>query len=286
MRDQTVRYVNGAGNSIILQGDNKSFIDISQLYDYTWDYKLVDSISGVGGDVTGFQHKTRELSLPIRIRGFSRSSFLKKMNDLHEMAEADVLNLTPGKLYVDNQYTVCYLVAGSISQMARNANFATESITVLFTKPFWRTEKTYQFNKIEDTEEDPESLGKKYNLRYPYRYGSGLAISSLRNTHYAECPAIITIYGPVSNPLIQIASNTYNVDTVITATERLVIDQTTREIYIVGASGTITNKFNNRNKQYDIFKPVPVGESQVLYSGEFMMTISLVEQRSQLKWME
>lgn len=285
MIDQTVKYINHAGNVITLQGDGRSFVDISQLYEYEWDYKLIDSISGVGGDVTGFKHKTREVEIPVRIRGFSREEFLNRMNALHEIAEADVLNLTPGKLYVDSQYTVCYLMAGSVPQMARNANFATEEIRILFTKPFWRTEKTYQFNKIEEEPEDPESLGKKYNLRYPYRYGSGLAISSLRNTHYAECPAIITIYGPASNPLIQIDSNTYNVDTVIMATERLVIDQTTREIYIIGSSGAITNKFNNRNKQYDIFKPVPVGESPVLYSGEFKMTIALVEQRSQLKWM-
>ena len=285
MRDQTVKYINHAGDQFILQGDGKAFFNIAQLYQYEWNYQTVNSVSGVGGDVLAFAHDPLALDLELRLRGFSRQGFIDKINTLHSIAEADTLAETPGTLYVGNQYTKCYLsVAGSVPSMARNGNFATEIIRILFTRPFWCTEKTYQFNIVSQEEED--HTGKKYNLRNPYRYGSGLAISNLINTHYSECPAIITIYGPTSNPSLQIAGNTYNVDVVVTGTERLVIDQTTREIYTINLNGARTNVFNKRNKEHDIIKPVPVGDSTVLYSGDFLMTITLVEQRSQLKWTE
>lgn len=284
-QDLSVRYVNHEGASFTLQGDGLTFLDVLPLYEYEWSYELVNDVSGMGGAAMGFSRFPRTLELELRMRGFTRAQFIQQMNDLHAVTDADALSGQPGRLYVGDQYMVCFLaVSATVESAPRLGNFATQTITVLAVRPFWCTEQQYTFNPAAAEEESPEDMGKKYNLRYPYRYGSGLAASVIKNTHYAPAPAIIVIYGPASNPSVQIGNVIYNVDVVLTASQRLVIDGTENRIYTVGSDGTETNVFNARNKAYDIFSPVPVGESPVLYSGDFLMTITLVQQRSQLKW--
>lgn len=283
-KSYAVRYVNHAGAEYVLQGDGLSFVDVSPLFAFSWSYGLANRLNGMGGKASSFARDPRTVSLTVRVRGFTREQFLERMNTLHAVSDADNLAEMPGRLYVGDQYMVCFLaVAADAPAAARNGNYCTMPITVLAERPFWCNEKTYTFNPSAGELEEDET-GKKYNLRYPYRYGSGLAITNIKNTHYAACPAIITIYGPCANPAVSIGNNIYNVDVTLASSQRLVIDGTENEIYTVGSDGTITSVFNRRNKAYDIFKPVPVGETNVLYSGEYLMTITLVEQRSQLKW--
>lgn len=283
MTDQTIKYVGASGGSVILQGDGRGYVDISQLYEFSWQYETINSVSGYGGSVAAFRRDPRLLDLEVRLRGFTHEDFYRHMNELHAVSEADIIANTPGRLYVGDQYATCFLAtAGSVSGLARSGRWATETLGVLFTRPYWCTEREYRYNPSDTAVED--TTGKTYNGRYAYRYGSGLSVNTITNTHFAECPAIITVYGPTSNPLIQIAGNTYNVDVVLLSTERLVIDQVTKEIYIVDLNGRKTNAFNARNKAYDIFKAIPSGSQVLSYSGEFLMTVTLIEQRSQLKW--
>ena len=282
--DLPVRYVNHQGASFTLQGDGLTFLDVLPLYAFSWDYEIINSVTGQGGAARGFSRFPRTIELELRMRGFSRAQFLQQMNDLHAVTEVDALAESPGRLYVGNQYMVCFLsVAATVPSAPRNGNFATQAVTVLAVRPFWCTEKTYTFNPV-SVPESPDDMGKKYDLKYPYRYGSGLLQGSIKNEHYAPTPAIITIYGHVSNPAIQIGGHLYNVDVVLTAADRLVIDQAARKIYTVNAAGEQVNAFGARNKQSDIFFPIQPGENGVTYSGEYLFTITLVEQRSQLKW--
>ena len=147
---------------------------------------------------------------------------------------------------------------------------------------YWVTEETTVFNIVTPSEED--TTGKRFDLKYPYRYGTGLAVETLINNHYSASPAIITIYGAVSNPTFHINGISYGVNTVVTSTERLVIDQVSNRIYLVGATGTETNVFDLRDKTTNMFNKFPVGESQIVYDGSFKMSITLVQQRSELKW--
>lgn len=279
----TVRYVNHNSESVTLMGDGLTYIDINPLRSFEWSYSLSNSIDGLGGRATGFARNPRVIDLEIRMRGFNRQQALQQYNRLLAVTEADCLAETPGRLYVGSQYIVCYLgTRGEITSAPNNANFIVRKMACLVTRPFWCTERETIFNIV--SSEEIDLTGKKFNLRYPYRYGSGFTTGSLINTHYAACPAVITIYGACENPAAIIGGTTYNVDVQLTSTERLVIDQTTKEIYTVNANGVRTNAFNARNKEHDIFKYIPVGESAVLYDGSFKMSIALVMMRSELEW--
>ena len=94
----------------------------------------------------------------------------------------------------------------------------------------------------------------------------------------------LTVYGPAVNPSVTIAGNVYAVQVSLTASQRLEIDPAARTIRVIGSLGEAVSVFDLRDKAHDIFAPVPAGESTLLYSGEYALTVTLIQQRSQLKW--
>lgn len=283
MRDTNIYYINHNGDRIQLHGDGMSYMDPTPLRAFEWSYNTVDRLGGFGGSADSFRRGVRAVEAVVRIRGTSAQGFADRMNQFHAVADADNIAGEPGRLYIGNQYLKCFLsVAGSIDNNTRFTNFAHRGIRILAVEPYWITEATTVFNIRSDDTTD--MTGKHFDLKYPYRYGTGLSINTLINTHYAECPAIITIYGPASSPSLVIAGNTYAVDVTVTASQRLVIDQTTNRIYLASASGSQTNVFDKRDKAYNIFKKIPAGESQVVYDGTYKVAVTLIQQRSEPRW--
>lgn len=390
-----IKYVNHNGTEFVLNGDGLTFVDDMPLHSYEWSYTLTNRVTGMGGIASNFARWPRNFTIEVRLRGYTKQQFIDQINTLHSVIDADCVDEQPGRLYVDDQYMVCFLaVAGATPVHPKTGNFATVELTVLAVEPYWCTEETTRLaangsgepisatwaniyihastaadttlltrigtvefipmesdhvysvtvpdgmmytvrfysgqtqstylssfdgfqtetksfttnngsyfrvycRNTENTEMPTsdgdnviildslyDSTGKKYNYNYGYRYGTGLSAGSIINNHYSAAPAIIKIYGPASNPNIIIGNNTYNVNVILTATDFLVIDQVTHEIYKVAENGTTTNVFNSRNKMYDIFKPISVGENKVVYSGEYSIEITLVKQRSELLWTE
>lgn len=279
----TIHYDNSAGQSFILSGDGLTFIDPMDLHTWEWSYSLSNRITGMGGDASYFARHPRTFDLDIRMRGMNNAEFLRQVNNLHDITEYDIVNGEPGKLWVDNQYLVCYLaVAGGKPEHPKNGNFMTRQVTVLAVEPYWCTPVTVTINP--STEQATNEHGKKYNNRYAYRYGTGLSGATIINDHYSAAPAIIQFFGPAANPSIEIAGVTYGVNETLTATDRLVIDQITHKIYTVSETGVKTSVFNSRNKAFDIFAPIPVGSNNIVYGGDFVVQITMIQQRSELKW--
>lgn len=277
-----VRYVNHNNVEYILHGAGHTFTDTLAMRSYDWTFVTTNRPSGMGGTASGFARYPIVRELLIGIWGFTAAAFAAQANELLAVADADVMAGEPGRLYLDNQYIVCYLsVGGSVEAFSERAHFVKKRVRALVVEPYWCTEVSTTYNKIE---QQTDTTGKKYDLRYAYRYGSGYSVNTLFNNHYAAAPSVITIYGAVENPSVIIAGNTYNVDVQLAATARLVIDQVQQKIYTVAADGARTNVFNARNKAHDVFIPIPSGANQVLYSGDFKFEITLVQQRSEPLW--
>lgn len=277
-----IYYLNHAGERFILNGDGLSYLDVNDLRDYRWAYSTVDRLNGYGSRASKFGRYARTIKAEVRMRAFTRSDFLARMNRFHAVVERDTLAEEPGRLYVGDQYMTCYIVGGSISNAPWYGNFGYRQIEILAVRPYWCTDTTIIYNI--KTGDQLDMTGKKFDLRYPYRYGSGYTIDTLNNTHYAACPAILTIYGPCGAPSIIINDVTYSVDVTLTSQQRLVIDQIENEIYVANESGIRTNVFDKRDKTQDIFTSVPAGESALLYDGSFKLSVTLVKQRSELEW--
>ena len=278
-----IYYENSAGVKFTLLGDGLTFVDPMELHTFEWNYSLSNRVTGMGGDASDFARYPRTFDLTLRMRGMNREEFLSQVNRLHDITEADMVANAPGQLFVDDQYLTCYLaVSGDKPNHPRSGNFMTREVTVLAVEPYWCTPVQVVVNP--NTDQPSNENGKKFNLRYAYRYGTGLSGNTIINTHYAAAPAIIEFYGPASNPSIIIAGVTYGVNVTLTATDRLVIDQVKHKIYTVSETGVQTNVFNARNKAYDIFAPIPVGAHNIVYGGDFVVSITMIQQRSELRW--
>lgn len=277
-----VKYQNHNGEVAVLHGDGQSYMDLNELRGYTWDFSTTNRPNGMGGSVSAFAHKPLQKKIKVSTVAHSLDELHDIRNRFHAITEPDIINNEEGKLFVGDQYVSCFIVGVSVDEYIIRSSLAIVSMDVLITKPFWCTETTSVFNI--DTSRSQDATAKKFPYRFPYRYSTGYANVKLNNTHYTECPMIISIYGPVQNPSIQIAGNTYNVGVQVATGSRLVIDQTKHTIDIVNSVGQKTSVFNQRNKQFDIFKPLPSGDNQVQHSGEFKFAVSVVQQRSGLKW--
>lgn len=275
-----VKYINSLGAELNLN-DGAYFVNDNDLRNFAWGYTVTNRPSGQGGTVKAFTRYAVEKSMNIAIRG-TAEQFKERMNRLLSLTEPDIYSKSPGRLYLDAQYIVCYMsISSEIRKYSRKANFAEKALKILAVEPFWHLETKHIFTPGADAELPG---GMKYNLRFPYRFGTGYSNQIVNNLHYVDTPAIITVYGPVENPVLYIAGNQYAVTITLAESERIEINQLARTIEKIDISGTRYNLFDQRDKVHDIFKPVPPGQVSVQYSGDWRFDVTLIQQRSEPLW--
>ena len=271
-----VKYENSVGTVLDLN-DGNYFVNANDLRNFAWEYSTLARSSGLGGRVRRFSRPPSEKVMRVAIRG---ADFKAKINALHALTEVDILSRTPGKLWLDGQYLICYLGTASEITVDGRGRYAEKELTILAVSPFWHTE-------TEIRRFSPSSGGiaggKKYNLRYPYRFGTGYSNQTLYNAHYAPAPMRITLFGPVTDPSIMIGGNTYAIEGELLDGERIEIDQMDRKLTKIDASGSRYDMFNKRDKEHDIFAPCPSGAVAVQFSA-IVFEIVLIQQRSEPLW--
>lgn len=275
-----IKYINALGASLMLNQGNY-LVSTNDLRDFQWDFETYNRPSGFGGRAM-FKRGVQSKSITIGIRGTTPNIFQESAARLVALTEPDILNGTPGKLYLGNQYLTCYLaVSSTVNYYARRANWVSKELTIVSVEPFWHEEITHHFMIG-----SPESVqyGKKYSGRYPYRYISELYSRALYNEHYTPCPMVITIYGAVKDPRLIIGGNEYKVTAEIIQNQRIIIDQLNKTIVAMNPSGATTNLFDARDKEHDIFKPIAPGTQHVIFTGDYAFDITLIYQRSEPTW--
>jgi hypothetical protein len=273
----TIRYVNHNGDEIDLT-QNGYEIHANDLRDYAWTYALTARPDGLGSSVKQFGMDSKKSGVMIGIIGEDNAQFAARANALLALTEPDVLANVPGKLYLDAQYIRCYVVG--VEGQSREVAAVENKLTILSVDPFWVIEKTTNFFPISGT----ITGGKKFNLKYPYRYGTGYNYQNLYNDHYADTPAKIVFFGPASNPSISIGGQLYGVTATLYDGERIEIDQLGHTVQKIGTTGAVTNLFDARDKAHDVFAPLPYGESAVQFYGTSPITVTLYQKRSAPLW--
>lgn len=246
----------------------------SDFFDYEWDYDSVNS-PGFGGRVTKMGRKVTKYSATVStLTAQARAELL-------EILETDVLALTPGRLYVGENYLTCYVYGSSKSDLRDPAGFAVCKLKIATGQPMWIREQYYRFDvSMAQISGD----AKVYPSLYPWRYASGMKNCRITNTHYAACNFLMRIYGRALNPQIYIGGNLYGFNVLLEDQEYLEIDSAAGTIYKIMNGGARENCFNVRDKSADAFLPIAPGTQQVTWSGEFDFEIILFEERSEPKW--
>ncbi len=256
---QDIYYMNNAGEKISLCA--KPYVyEKETIFEYGYESDMSKG--------------TQKLSLNIQVWS---NDFTAALNRLSEIFERDIIAKTPGRLYCNGNYIYCYITKIKASNFYRKNCMAALEITVDY--PYWINEYTKRFY----TSGGLGGNGLRFPFKLPMKFTKPQKDKSLINSHYAASKAKIIIYGGAVNPKIKIAGNVYQVYVTLGNYEYLVIDQMSKTI-TKRISAYSANLFNSRNKDYDIFKPIPAGTNVVDYDGTFAFDVILYRERSLPLW--
>jgi hypothetical protein len=156
-------------------------------------------------------------------------------------------------------------------------------LTITTDTPSWIAESTTMFRKTsEQKESDSEYLD--YPFDFPFDYMSELNSKKLMNHNFIGSAFRLIIYGGCKNPSINIGGHIYQVKAELSEGEYLTIDTMAKTIVLTKYNGEQVNVFNLRNRESYIFEKIPPGEHVVVWEGSFGFDITLLEERSEPKW--
>lgn len=234
-----------------------------------------------------FERKVTDKTLSIDISVADQEEFCSAIEHLENVAEKDIVNVTPGKLYVGKSYLKCWITGTSKSRWVNDLNGIGNELTIKSDYPYWITEQHFQFLKQSQGGETSPWL--EYPFDYPYEYAKVRNMQYIQNDHYIASGFKMIIYGPCINPLIRIAGHVYELRTTLYEGEYAVIDSSTRyakdrKAIKVKADGSIEDIFSTRNTESDIWQKIPAGRSIVSWSGAFGFDIILFNERGTPSW--
>lgn len=274
-----LRYKSGCtGEEINLsKGNIRAHIKTAGLYDYEWTPEEIESI--LGSKVQGFRKKAVKYKILIDYLG-NEEERAKAAENLFEAVEADVMARTPGTLFFKEFYTKCYII-GSKYEDSKNSRGVRKEATIYVPKQSWIAETKYYF-KITDV---ISTDNRKYPLKYPNRYANNLNDAYVINPHFSEANFLLRIYGPVTNPLVNIGEHPYLVNVKLEDGEYLEINSIEKTVIKTMTQGEKVSIFHNRAKgKQSVFKKIPHGRQGVTWPGTFNFDLIIYEERSQPKW--
>lgn len=272
-----IYYINSENEKINLL-ESPYFLQTGTIMDSKWSYESKEIREG--GKITSIKKSLEEKSLTLSIINFGKESYERAVDNLYETFEKDVLNKSPGRLYVGKMYLECYVVSSEKSEWESNAELMDVNLTLVVENPIWIGENNYTFHSYGISSND----NKRYAGRYPQRYANGLTSNYIVNQHYTSANFKLIIYGPVINPQVTIGTNTYLVNIVLEDGEYLEIDSRSRTIIKVLKNGEQVNAFHNRQKGREFFCKIQPGRQTIRWTGKFDFDLNIFEERGEPKW--
>ena len=257
---------------------NGVFLNSNDLRDYSWDYDVINN------RISRFYRSVRKRKLPLVFCGKTEAQSIAARNRLTDLAEADVLSLLPGKIWIGDYYTSGYITESAKSEYLIDRRYTKNDLVFASAEPAWHRDVTHVFS-LNDNEGSVVGYGIDYPFDYPFDYAG-----TSNKTRQIVCDTVtsskikIRIYGEATNPTINIAGHAYTINGMIKQGETLLIDGVNKTITLSTATGAKVNWFDKRNRESYIFEPIPPGINDVRYDGTFGFDLTVVEERSEPKW--
>lgn len=266
---ERVKYINHFNEEVVF-GENGLFVNENDLHDFEWE------IMSKNDKISSFKKTLIQRNLPVV---FATENCNELKNTLFEVFEKDVLAKKHGKLYIGDYYLKCFVTGCKSTGYTSDKIETYWDLTIQTDFPEWIKETSYSFGLV-------SSVGKNldYNNDFPYDYSSNVLNTKLINSDFSDTKFNMKVLGPAVNPKVTIGPNEYQVYVTLSSSEYLEIDSMNKKIIHVTADGENVNVFNKRNRDSYIFEKIPSGESNISLSGDFVVEITLLEERGVPKW--
>lgn len=268
-----IKYINHMNEELVF-GGTKLWIEESDLLDFVWDVKSKNN------RITGFERGIINRKITIHIKCNSEIEGTQKKNELFEVFEKDVLTRKHGKFIIGGYYLKCFVTESKKTSIMLRKGYMKVEVKVITDYPYWikETKTTFGYGIY--------SPGKNldFNNDFAYDYTSNMLGKELKNTGITPVNFKMIIYGSCENPTINIGGHIYSVNVKLAKDEYLIIDSITKKIIQKHTDGSETNCFNLRNRESYVFEKIPVGVNLVSIVGDFKFDVTLLEERSEPKW--
>lgn len=277
--DYTVKYVNSFGDVLDLTG-GANYAKYSAIP--AWGMETVS----LNGRVSGLRTPTQSYTIQVTILGADTDDGVNARNRLYEVPARDVDANAPGRLYFNDWFIEGYMTASSVTNFWQSKKYAQYELTFTATEPKWVRERTANYEDMQGS----GPTGLDFPFDFAFDFGVSRNDTSVTNDNYTASPIMLRIYGNVTNPRVTIANNTYGLNMEIGNGEYVEVDGLSYTVTHVKANGEHVNAFSNvvgefaKDSGTYIFQPVPAGDSEVTWNGEFNFDIVTHELRSEPKW--
>ncbi len=249
----------------------------ADFFDYEWEEQTYN------GKIYGFSRKQFEKN--IRLDVFCKGSeFPSAMNTLESIISVDILNDTPGKLYVNGEYLSCF-IKGVKKEEWEAGIYTVVMLSVLSDHPHWINELSQHFYAKDSplNEEAGEFLDYPVDYSFDYTF-TDIGSQNWYIDHVSSCPFLLTIYGPVTNPRILVNGRVIEVYTTLEGNEYLILDSRNHTIIKYLSNGTTQSLYNNRYMEQSVFNKIGPGAVLVSWPGTFGFDIVAYIERNEPKW--
>lgn len=257
--------------------NNHVYLNYNDLRDYLWSYETIND------RISRFYRPIRDRKIPLWINCESEAEAIAVKNRLFELTETDIEAKLPGKIYIGEYYTNGYITASAKSSYLIKEKLCKIDLTLTSDDPAWYKEQTYPF-----VLSSGGAIGVGSGTDYPYDYAYDYSLSMQGRT--ITCDSVsnnafkLLIYGPVVNPTVIISGHKYTINGTIGKGETVLVNSVTKTITLTTATGHKVNWFDKRGRENYIFEPIPSGQNTISWIGEFGFDLTVIEKRSEPKW--
>lgn len=207
------------------------------------------------------------------------------LDELRRVADADVDAKMPGTFVAEGEWRQRGYIVSSEPAMIHWGRVQTELKILLLDGAWWRL-VSESFGASEDT---PSSY-LDYTYDYQYDYTKVTYSSLVQTSVLTPSDVRLVIYGPATNPYVNVGSNKYEVDVTVPSGGYVVIDGREKTITLVLADGMRQNAFQygvrgtGQGGGVYVFEPIESGEQTVSWPGTFGFDLGWYEEEGEPPW--
>lgn len=245
----------------------------SELRSYEWTYTLGAK------RISGMTRNAREVDLAVS------SVNLAYLESVRRATDADLVRGNPGTLEADGWSQRAYIVGADMDSYSESADTAQLKLAVVLLDGVWRKASTASYTAGGTSAQV---------LNFPYNYEHDYGIESHSDTitikGSGDSPVSFIVYGPASNPSIEIGGNAYTVNTEVLSGEYLVIDGVNHTVSLIATDGSSENKFadavrsSGRGSGEYIFEELPPGSHSLNWDSSFGFDVTTYQVESVPTW--
>ena len=262
------------------------WLNVEPVMDYEWDYTKREKRRGT--IIAGFTKNISSKDLILHIMSHSKSVVSNAVDEFNSVIESDIYDGTPGKIWCGDWYTYGYIIGSKNEKWQYDEPVMKKKITFVREQESWFRQTIKKSYEGDSVTPQVESWVKRYDTGYDFAHDYMVDFESsvtLTNPDALPSVFILSIQGPALQPEIRIGDNVIGFNYDVPDGAVLEVNAVTKKTTTHLPDGTDLNVFGARDPDYYIFERIPSGRSAVTWDGSFNWEITLIEERSEPRWL-